>query len=435
MEKKVEDKDLIKNTSPDLEKPKKDFRYYFPSLEALMEKKDLRDFLQKEKVKPTFIIDYAEKELRTFFEKPFGEVDSLILSQLSYIHLGCIVGKIDENLPAIPISGLLKSEHFFSYLDDVRDAPKNKELLFALCASPRYRDITVNYYTNKIDILEEKQFCAMTFFLPTGEVYIAFRGTDSTVVGWKEDFNMTFISPVPSQLSAVEYLKQISLKTDKKLYLGGHSKGGNLALYSAIYGEKSIQDRIIAIFSHDGPGVKEGVFDTEGYKNISGKIHITLPKSSLVGMMFEIQEYRVVKSNRMGIMQHDPFSWEIDGDDFAYTETLTDTSIFMNQTMNIWLNSLSEEQMKTFVDTLFDVLEAAGTKSFVDWPQGAIKEADRLLKAVKDIDEETSKYIYIVIGELIKISVKNMFVSLDRADKDYSLTDESESESTDKVKV
>lgn len=364
---------------------------------------------EKTKQKPISIIEYVQNEMDDFFTKPFSEVDSLVLAQLSYLHVERIVGGLQENKPDVSLASLFRAELFEAMLHEVRDSKSNKELLFAVCASPRFRTIQANYYVNHVDEAEEKQFCAITFQLPTGKAYVAFRGTDTTVVGWKEDFNMMFITPVPSQEAAVEYLNLVADKINGPLLLGGHSKGGNLAVYSAVYCNNLAKSRVEKIFSHDGPGFPARIVNSPQYQHIASKIHATMPQTAIVGMLFEgTNQYKVVKSNRLGIMQHDPFSWEIKGSQFDYTPQVAQSAIYMDQALNTWIETLSPQQRRVFVDTLFSIFEATSAKSFAQFPQTALKEADLILQAVKNIDQQTAECIKMIVGEFIKIWVKSM---------------------------
>ena len=194
--------------------------------------------------KPVSIIEYAETELSTLAQKPFDVVDSLVLSQLCYMNLGTEVAGLSQDAEAVSIQSLYKAELFDTYTSATLIPEKNRELIKVLCASPRYRDIKVNWFMESTDIEKEQQFCAMTFFLPTGEIYIAFRGTDTTINGWKEDFNMFFLDIIPGQIQAADYLSSVAARTDNPVYVGGHSKGGNLAMYAASFVSKDIQERI-----------------------------------------------------------------------------------------------------------------------------------------------------------------------------------------------
>ena len=354
------------------------------------------------------IVEYVQTQMKTFDLLPFGPVDSLVLSQLAYMQLGELVPSVEYDNAPVRIADLYKAEFFDSILNDVRDAKSNRKLLNALCASPRYRDIKVNYYIDNIDEELEKQFCAMTFILPDNSLYIAFRGTDSTIVGWKEDFNMFFRSVIPGHISAVHYIQTVADRLAGPIYVGGHSKGGNLAVYGASFAGKEIQDRIIKVFNHDGPGLSAEIQSMEGFTDLNKITDTTVPKASLFGLIFSSDDYMVVKSDRMGIMQHDPFSWEISGEDFIYADGLKPNANKLVFTIYDLMKTLSREDRELFIDTVFKVIAAPGVTSFTEWPLMAVKEFDTLIGTMKSIDEETAEKLKNVLSEFVKTLGKNM---------------------------
>lgn len=366
-------------------------------------------FVKKEK--NISIIEHAWNTIETFRQRPLDDVDSLIFSQLCYMHIGLAAPALGDDRRPEAIKELFKTELFSGILDEVRDPESNRKLLTALCASPRYRDVKMAYFVDSIDRESEKQFCAVTFFLPTGEIYIAFRGTDATIVGWKEDFNMIFEETVPSQRSAFAYLENVASLTRQPIYIGGHSKGGNLALYSAVMAPEYIRKRIICVYNHDGPGLAQSVLNTGNYARIKDRIKTTLPQMSLIGIIFNNGEYRTVKSDRLGIMQHDPFSWEIKDGSFVYGDKVSESSDMVARSVAQMAADLSAEEKRIFVDTVFDIIYSTGYSSFAGWPQAAIKEGDRMIGALKNIDNETAEKLKGILSEIIKIIFKNIITT------------------------
>lgn len=352
------------------------------------------------------IIDYVEAELHTLASKPFSPVDSLVLSQFSYIHLG---GLIPARPGRVKMKDLLRAEHFESMFRGVRDAPDNRRLLFALAASPRFREMGVTAYVEDTDEALEKQFAAVTILLDANKAYLAFRGTDATLVGWKEDFNMAF-ETVPSQEAAAHYTARVAAAWPGTLYLGGHSKGGNLAVYGAMMSSPAVQARIQSVYSHDGPGFREDVFESGAFSRIRERIHKTLPESSLIGMLLENQEaYTVVQSNRLGLMQHDPFSWRVGEDGgFITAPRLSTGAQYMNKTLRDWLCALSPERRERFVDALFAVLSASPAKSFSDFSENWQKDLANMLLAIRNTDEETRAFVVQTLKALAVMAVKNL---------------------------
>ena len=350
------------------------------------------------------IVEYVQQELRTFEEAPFNEVDSLVLSQLAYLQLGCLVPPRGRR-GSIPVSALFRAEFFEALLYQVRVPEQNLALLAALCASPRFRSLRLCNFVDERDLTEEKQFVAVTVLMEGRRRYLAFRGTDADVVGWKEDFNMAFQSPVPAQRAAVDYVNFSARTSMDRLILGGHSKGGNLAAYSAIHCPRQVQNRLEAVYTHDGPGFKNDPRNEPGYLVVQDRIHKTMPQSAVVGMLLAHQEnYSVVKSNRMGLLQHDPFSWQVEDGRFVRLEEISAGARHMNDSLNRWLSTQSDSQREEFVGALFGVLDAFNIKNFAkdewDWQQ-----LPAMLENLKNIDEETQKVLRHTLMELAKMSV------------------------------
>ncbi|NPV89667.1 MAG: DUF2974 domain-containing protein [Firmicutes bacterium] len=355
------------------------------------------------------IIDYAIEESDTFKNRKFNAADSLVLSQLAYLRFDKFVPGLFDTATPVSIKEIASKENLDMLFRDTWNSKNNRRLFFALANSSRFRDLKMVFYVNKIDNKTEKQFSAITFLLDDCSAYIAYRGTDSTFIGWKEDFNMAFISPVPSQEEGVAYLNAVADRISCKLKIGGHSKGGNIAVYSSIKCHRPVQKRITHVFSHDGPGFRDEVFLCHDYLIVKDRIHKTLPQSSIIGMLLQHQEhYSVVKSNRLWFMQHDPFSWLIDGSDFQYMQSVKKSALYMNGTLNQWVNSFDDQKRELFVNTLFQIIQATSATTFYDltgdWP----KKAVAMLGAIKGIDDETKAFIFQTIRALFVLAVKNI---------------------------
>lgn len=356
------------------------------------------------------IIDYVRNELRTFDVAPFNDVDSLVLSQFAYLDLSDQVGDPFEDLPAVRLKDLYRAEHFSHYFAGTFSPELNLRLLEAMSASPRFREVEVNFHISELDAEAQMQFSATTFILNEDDSYVAFRGTDGTIIGWKEDFNMAFAYPLPSQEAALLYLNAVSgfLPGNSNLFVGGHSKGGNLAAYAAMNTECNTRDRITYIYNHDGPGFSEEVIHGEEYLRIADRIRKTLPASSLIGILLHHHSnYRVVDSNAKGLMQHDPFTWNVEGDDFVYTEELRGESVHTHRTINLWLSKLSPEKRRIFVDTLYSVVESTSAKTLFDLTDDWMKGAGMVIAAYKELDPESRRFLQDMFAELVKLSIIN----------------------------
>ena len=296
---------------------------------------------------------------------PFNEVDALILAELSFVDFDGIVPppEIGRGLPLCEAAEAFFARHGVPMGVLVPDTIS--KMLRKLMTSPRFRNMTLNGYTALLDDSIEQQFAALTIDLGNGSIYISFRGTDDTIVGWKEDLNMGFLEEIPSQKQAVEYVARVARQySDKTIRIGGHSKGGNLAVYAAMNAEDGVKDRIERIYSLDGPGFPEAVVNSFEYASVSDRIVKIVPDSSVVGMVLETPERCiVVKSDVEGIMQHFVFSWQMHGGEFDKVEDVASSSVTFNKALNKWLANLSKEQRERAVDALFAVLEASGAGS------------------------------------------------------------------------
>ena len=296
-----------------------------------------------------------------FTQLPVNPVDALIFSTLSYI-------KFEDIVPDNPNQSISLAEAaagLFSLADPVSRTrvKKDLDLLKAVAESARFDNIRMTFYRSILIPEEDTQFAAVTIFLEDGSAYIAFRGTDNTLTGWKEDFNMSFQSSVPAQHLALAYVQEFAAVHSIPIWMGGHSKGGNLAVYAAAKCGELLQKRIVEVYSQDGPGFSEAMMQDPGYRNILPKVRSFLPQSSVIGMLLEHEEpYTIIKSNQVGIMQHDPYSWQVLGADFVQVEELTADSRFLDRTFRNWLSRMTNEERSEFFDTVFELLESTGAE-------------------------------------------------------------------------
>lgn len=352
------------------------------------------------------IIDYLEKYGDvSLLEKPFCDVDSLVLSQFSYLKFDGLVPAPKDNKPFLSVEELKQREGEGNLFADERYEKDNRALLEGILSGKRFGTLGLNYYVNEIDTEKETQFSAVTFALEDGSFYVAFRGTDETIIGWKEDFNLAFSDPVQGQLSSVEYLNFAGKQIKGKLYTGGHSKGGNLAVYAAMNCKKSIQDRILCIYSLDGPGFRPEILQKCGYDRIADRIVKILPHSSMVGMLLESQDnYQVIESKTFGLLQHNPYTWRVKDDHFLYAKDIYSGRKFMDHTLNEWILSLDEKQIHAFVDTLFTVIEASEADNLIDFTANLKKSINGVLAAAKEVDEPTKEAIGKIIRSLFEMA-------------------------------
>ena len=351
------------------------------------------------------IIDYIkEYGDYTFSEKPLGEVDSLVLCQFSYLKFDGLVPGIDDDAPPVSIRQVFENRDYDNLYGDERYREKNTELFLAMVHSRRFGSLKINYYVNQIELEKETQFSAVTFQLDESLIYIAYRGTDETIVGWKEDLNLAFSEPAPGQLKSVEYLEKSAGRIGKPFYMGGHSKGGNFAVYAAMNCRQDIQDNIVIIFNHDGPGFRPEVREKGQFDKIESRIRQTVPHSSMVGMLLSSEgNYRVVESRNFGLAQHDPYSWLVEKDDFQIVKQIYSGRMFVDTTLNDWILSLNQEQMRIFVDTLYDVVKASEADNLIDFTANWKRSIQGIMSAIKNVDADTVKIMNDIMKALFEM--------------------------------
>lgn len=293
-----------------------------------------------------------------FQQDPVNGVDALIFSTLSYIRYGPEVAAAESPVP------LWKAAEEYFSLDDCESRVRIKndmELLRQASETERFGKTMVCMYRDLFIPEQETQFAAMTFLLDDGSMFLAFRGTDSSLVGWKEDFNMTFQQTVPAQRLAVQYTREVALEFGAQMRLGGHSKGGNLAVFAAARSSPMIRQRILAVYNNDGPGFTKYLMGDPGYLAIVPRILTHIPQSSVIGMLLEHEEpYTVIRSKNVGLLQHDPYSWEVLGKEFRKVETVTENSQFLDATIKTWFAEMTNQERNQLVDVMFTLLGSGG---------------------------------------------------------------------------
>lgn len=343
---------------------------------------------------------------------PFGEVDALILCQLSYLNFdGIVPSDFSRTLT------LRQAAYDFARADDYETRsdvgalinPDTVQLLQLAGESERFGEIGLCGFINKVELEREEQFSAVTFTRGKNLNFVAFRGTDDNIVGWKEDFNLAFMDTVPSQSDALAYLGETAQYLRGTIMVGGHSKGANLALYSAVNIPKKIQSRISAVYANDGPGFKKEFFERAEFAAIKDRLHAYVPQLSIVGMLFSHADgYITVDSDGRGIRQHDPFTWHILGAHFVELVGLDEESVYISQTVNGWFNALTQTQRELFVQTLFGLLKNVDVRTNSEFTENFGENLFKLLKAATKVDSETREAVMKTVKLLVKYAFKNV---------------------------
>lgn len=365
------------------------------------------------------INDYAEKYLYTFDEKPFNEIDSIVLSWLSYYHINADIYK-KNSFSEIKIKDLYNRKYFDEMVHDVFDYNSSLKLLSNLASSPRYRNLDIIYYVEKTSKNIGEQFSAMTFRLSKINYFVAFRGTDHSFVGWKEDFDMAYLKYIPAQTDAKRYLTKVMSKLNGYFYVGGHSKGGNLAVYSVLNLDEKLRKKVKKVYSLDGPSLRKETIQDKNYKKILPLIEKYVPQSSVVGMIFEeTNNYKIIKSNSIGVLQHCPFYWEVVNNKLKILKDCAFDSKNFKVAINALVNGLSDEELKIFVDTIYGIIESTKSDSVEEMIKDAKKAIPRLFKSIRNLNEDQKKNISKVATIFIKESLQNLLGSI----KDFKLLD------------
>ncbi len=339
----------------------------------------------------------------SFRDMPMTEVDSLALCQLSYLKFDGMVPGVRENSSSVTLQSLKEHPDYEKLFADVRYEEVNRALIEGMLAGKRFRNMKLNCYVNIIEKQWETQFSAITYILDDGTVYVAYRGTDETIVGWKEDFNMAFLSPVPGQEYSVGYLNSVADRIRVPFYVGGHSKGGNLAVYAAAFCNSVAQKRVQAVYNYDGPGFDDKVLSTAGYKSICGRVNTFVPQSSIIGMLLGHEEkYTIVHSYQNGILQHDLCSWKVAQNRFCNLETVDNSSRFIDDTLKTWLSEMNYEEREKFVDGVYSVICETHINSIREMSSRRLANLRTVIKSTQKLDDETREAVLKALRLLVE---------------------------------
>jgi hypothetical protein len=353
----------------------------------------------------------------TLRQAPFNPVDNIILTHVSYLPLDNIVPGIEENR-TVTIAGaagafgkaILKNpDDFESFLVSKQDP----DFFDALSVSARFKDMGLAGFVNQIDTDQEKQFAALTILTGDDASFVTYRGTDNSLVGWKENLNMIFTAEVPAQREAVRYLEKAAKKFPGPLRVGGHSKGGNLAVYAASFCAPGVRKRIAEIYCNDAPGFSSRVIASEGYRAIQKKIVSFVPEFSVVGMLFEHgSNYTVVKSTQTGLLQHDIYSWEVTCSDLVRMAKVNNQSRFISKTIKEWIAGLDKDQQQGFAETFYNILSSTEASSVPELTADWFKSAAHMIQSLTNISETSRDIVFKTIGALFQAAKNNINVLL-----------------------
>ncbi len=357
-----------------------------------------------------------------FSKDPFNAVDNMLLSELAYTRFDGIVpepGQGDAILLTEACGRFFERYTPDEIMDSVSSTKVAPFLMREMAETDRFCNAKLTGYVNDIDLDGQSQFSAVTVLLDDGSAFVAYRGTDSSIVGWKEDFNMSFLYETPGQLKAAEYLNRQFAGKDCRLRVGGHSKGGNFAVYAAMNAREEIWERIESVYSNDGPGFLKEVTETRKYQKILPKVTSLIPESSIVGLLLENpMDHQIVKSTQTGAMQHDLMSWEVQGNAPVFADSVSETSVMLDKTLKNWIYGLSVEERQKFVEILFDFLESTGAKTLDELSKSKlllVNEVTRKLGSLQPEQQQALKDVLLRLaysgGETFVSKASSRFLS------------------------
>lgn len=339
----------------------------------------------------------------SFDESPFNDIDNIILSSIVYLDFKDIV----KNKITLKDAGILffKNINYKKLKNDIIAVKSATEIFELMFRGERYKNIVLSDYVKVVD--KEKQFCAITYHIDD-LIYVAYEGTDDSIIGWKEDFCMFYKFPVAAQQMAIDYINKVVKFYHHKVIIGGHSKGGNLAMCAYMYAKPFIKRRVIMVYNNDGLGFRKEQTNTKEYKEMLSKLRMIIPEESLVGLLLRHPEnYIVIKSNSKGLYQHNLNSWMCYGPVLLKSQLSNDSKRIENWIAN-WLDNHNDSEREKILMAIFDVLDECDITSISQLKQFNINRIIKLIKASRDLDKESKELILDVVKVLFIKNKENV---------------------------
>ncbi|HPX32171.1 MAG TPA: DUF2974 domain-containing protein [Erysipelotrichaceae bacterium] len=338
------------------------------------------------------MIDYLKwRGDLTFEQDKFNLVDNLLFAYISYTNLDGIVDSSGKEVTIKQAADKYFENHTMEEIEKSKSLiARAPEVLKYMGETERFKNCKLKFYAHQIDEETTQQFSAVHIKLNNKTTYISFCGTDDTLVGWHEDFQMSF-KEVSAQRQAINYLNETAGNIGK-FYLGGHSKGGNLAYYAALKCNKKIQNQVIMIFDNDGPGISDELFDQQQYDSTIDRYVKIVPEFSIFGLIFERPCKKIiVKSDNLLVLQHIAHSWLVQGNDFVRAEKITDEAIMVQVALNRFLEDVDLQQREKFINDFFNTLHAADIEMLYDFATIGLTRFGRIIKDLMDLDAESKE--------------------------------------------
>lgn len=337
----------------------------------------------------------------TFAQAPFNEVDNLLLTELAYVDFtGIVPAPLYDAVSQKAVFLKTASRQFWEQhtedeiLGHISMTKMAAFVMKRMAQTKRFENVCLSAYIKDIDAKQQSQFCALCITLDDGSLFVSYSGTDSTIIGWRENFNMAYLEKTPGQEKAVQYLEHAVHPVHQTVRVGGHSKGGNLAVYAAVCCSPKVREKIKQVYSNDGPGFDEDVLQLAAYGEILPRLKRVLPQKAIVGMLLNHNsEYEVVHSSESHAKQHDMLSWEVLGDRMVYEDKLSEQSIAIDEILKTWIAAMDLPKRRHFIETVFSILEHAGVETVDDFYHLKRKQVSDILRSQRELSEEDKEIL------------------------------------------
>lgn len=356
------------------------------------------------------LIDYLEKvENLTFDQEPLNILDKVCINEIGYLTYEKWLTASDLKKPI--------NLHDFAEVKELNPdysfmvTKERVELAEAMVRSRRFASLSLSNYRSVLDKEVEKQFAAMIFSLPElGYHQLVFRGTDDSVIGWKEDFQLTYSREIPAHRSAMTFLEDHLPNLSGHITVSGHSKGGNLALYSAVQSSTSLREKIAELLLLDSPGLMKSLLEKPSYQELKARMTVIRPQDSVVGvMLYWDRPAQLVAAEGIGFAQHNALTWEVDlvANDFAYEDQPTELSQRLEETFQEWIETLPNQELKQVCDLVFDTILDSGIESLDDIGIQALPQIGQMLQEFGNLSDKQKKVLQDGFNQLLWIFWKS----------------------------
>lgn len=332
---------------------------------------------------------------------PFNEIDNVLLSYLAYADFGELLHEPKRHVSIETCFKRFCEKHDMAEVRESKHFIERAPLLLEeMVRGARFRGTKVVHFREVFDKEKVQQFAALVFLLPDGTRYVSFRGTDLSITGWKEDFVMSFTAETEGAKEAVSYINDVAASVDGDFILGGHSKGGNFAMYAAAFCEDAVKGRIRKVYNNDGPGFREEIVRSAAYRELLPKITNIVPQTSIIGRLLSNEAaHTVVKSTAAGIFQHDVTTWEVTKDKFVRAEPDA-FSDFVEKSLGTWLETMDDEARKSLVETVFSMIEMTEAETFAEFGENLFKNTGLIIKGLGRLPKEKRSELTAALGGL-----------------------------------